>query len=158
MDEDSNPSPSPYDLAISECVDQLSHAISVAEGFYVPNSLPARCNNPGDLELGDRGCGVEAKKTRFKTINDGFTALRRECTMILIGSSHVYSPHDTISDVARKWTGGDNDGAWCRIVSENLKISPATTIAQWIQQVQSEQSQSKPQTGLSSGGGSDGAS
>jgi hypothetical protein len=119
-------------VTIDEMVDQLSYAIAIAEGYFATDSLPSRINNPGDLELGDKGHGVEAGKTVYATAEDGWAALKRECKMILTGTSRVYNVSDTMEQMAHKWTGGDNPGAWCKIVMEKLGVDPMTTIADWI--------------------------
>lgn len=124
-----------YNSLIASLALKFAQAVALAEGYYVAGSLPNRINNPGDLELGDRGYGVEQQKTIYFTAEDGWDALERECTAILTGSSHVYSVDWTLSQVASKWTGGDNDGAWVKIVVEKLNLDPMTTIADWVKGV-----------------------
>ena len=120
---------------------KLAFAISIAEGFYVAGSVPARCHNPCDLELGDRGWGVDNGKTIFAMADpdtamddrtDGWAAARRECLAILSGASFVYNVNMTFEEVAAKYTGGDNPGAWSRIVCEKLNVSPMDTLAEWV--------------------------
>lgn len=126
---------------LSDAVRRIAVAIATAEGFYVAGSLPQRCCNPGDMKLGDRGWGVEAGKTRYLKADigadiadhtDGFSALRRELEATLLGASHVYTPSDTIETLAAKWTGGDNAGAWARIVAEKLVADPMTQLADLV--------------------------
>jgi hypothetical protein len=110
----------------------LATAIAQAEGFYVPDSLPARCHNPGDLELGSVGCGMEQGKTIFPTDQAGWMALEHQCDLMLTGHSHVYKLTDRIIDVAGKYTGGDNPTAWASIVAHKLGVSAAATLQQYI--------------------------
>jgi hypothetical protein len=130
-----------YDALIAELASLLAVAIATAEGFYVAGSLPQRTNNPGDMKLGDRGYGVVEQKTAYQKADpnadlqdntDGFSALRRECTAILTGASHVYSPSDTFEELSMKWTGGDNAGAWCKIVTEKINVQPLDRIVDWV--------------------------
>lgn len=125
-----------YDELIQSLAGKLSYAIAHAEGYFAHGSLPGRINNPGDMELGDKGWGVDNGKTIYASATEGWNALRRECTAILTGASHVYSVSDTIADVARKWTGGDNDGAWAAIVAEKLSLYPDTVMKDWIKAAQ----------------------
>jgi len=125
-------------------VDQLAYAIAVAEGFYAAGSLPSRINNPGDLELGDRGWGTDGNKTVYPKADlyadisdwtDGYSALRREIHAIFADASHVYTTADTFVQLAAKWTSGDNPGAWCRIVTDKLGVSPFDTLGDWYNEV-----------------------
>jgi hypothetical protein len=130
-----------YDAVIAELSLKLAKAIATAEGFFQPGTLPNRIHNPGDMKLGDRGYGVEHEKTIYAKADfnaslddrtDGASALRRQCDAMLMGGSHVYSPNDTFESLSIKWTGGDNPGAWCKIVTDNLNVSPLTVLADWI--------------------------
>jgi hypothetical protein len=113
--------------------DELSKAISKAEGFSVPGALPTRINNPGDMELGNRGWGTEAAKTIYEKADwnasltdktDGCSALRRECFVILSGASHNFEPSMTFLQLAQEWTGGDKPNAWAAIVCQELGTEP----------------------------------
>jgi len=121
-----------YNTLVSTLADKLAHAIALAEGYFVAGSLPNRINNPGDMKLGDRGHGTEHDKTIYLTADDGWAALGRECTAILTGASHVYFVSWNFLQVADKWTGSDNSGAWCRIVCDNLNVDPTTTLVEWV--------------------------
>jgi hypothetical protein len=130
-----------YNELIASLASKLAHAIAIAEGGFVEGALPWRIHNPGDLELGDRGYGVDQLKTVFLKADpdadiydktDGFSALRRECTAILTGASFEYSPGNTFEEVAQRWTGGDNPGAWVKIVTDNLGVQPLDRIVDWV--------------------------
>jgi hypothetical protein len=118
----------------------MAAAIARAEGWGVPDTLPTRCCNPGDLELGDRGWGVEQGKTIYQKTDfgadlqdktDGASALRRECLAILSGASHIYQTTWTFLQLAQEWTGGDDALDWCRTVCEALEVSQDTTLASY---------------------------
>ena len=121
------------DLAkLQSKADALAHAISRAEGFGPPENLPTRIHNPCDLELGDRGWGMEAGKTVYLKADwaadlqdrtDGASAARRECLAILSGASHIYEPSWTFQQLAEEYTGGDNQDAWARMVCSQLGIT-----------------------------------
>lgn len=125
-----NESPSPK-------VKQLAIAISKAEGFGVPNALPTRCHNPGDLELGNKGWGTDAGKTIFPDDETGWNALYFECALMLAGlqslhRSHVYNVSQNFFQVARLWTGGDNAAAWARTVAQNCGVRPEQTLDDFL--------------------------
>lgn len=108
----------------------LAEAIATAEGFYVPNSLPARCHNPGDLELGNVGGGTVNGKTVFPDDSAGWMALQHQCDLMLTGHSHVYKLTDNILEVAFKYTGGDNPTAWAMTVAQKLGVSQNTKLSE----------------------------
>ena len=106
----------------------FAQAISKAEGFPVEGSLPQRCHNPGDLEIGDVGCGMEQGKTIFPNDEAGWMALYHQVTLMLCGLSHIYRPEMNFLDVAIKYTGNDNAQAWAAIVAHDLGVSIATPL------------------------------
>lgn len=133
-------------VALQAKADALAHAISKAEGWGVPDALPTRCFNPGDLCLGDRGWGTEAGKTVYEKADfsadlqdktDGASALRRECLAILSGASHVYETSWTFLQLAQEYTGNDNETAWANIVCGALGISTDMTLAAYAYQITS---------------------
>jgi len=108
----------------------LAQAIAKAEGFGPPENLSTRCNNPGDLKLGDVGCGTEAGKTIFPSPEAGWMALEHQCDLMLTGNSHVYKVSMNLLQVAQLYTGGDNAGPWAQIVSQALGVGMMTTLQQ----------------------------
>jgi hypothetical protein len=121
--------------------EKLAYAVACAEGFFAPHSLPSIIHNPGDLELGNRGFGTQAGKTCYKKADpeadikdgsDGWSALRRQCVMMLSGASLEYSVNDSFDDVARKWTGGDHPEDWVKNVCEKLNIQPDWTLREFV--------------------------
>jgi hypothetical protein len=130
-----------YNTIIDELAVKLAYAIALAEGFFMQGSLPARTFNPGDMKLGDRGWGQVDGKTVYSKADpaaslddrtDGWSALKRECIAMLTGASLVYSVNNTFIEVAITWTGGDDPGAWCKIVSAKLNVDPTMTLAEWV--------------------------
>lgn len=112
----------------------LAQGIAIAEGFGgtehdgSPN-LPSRCNNPGDLEIGDVGYGTEMDKTIFPTEQAGWTALEHECDLVLNGLSRAgYKTSDTFLQFAQRYTGGDGSASWAQIVCHHLGISVTDTL------------------------------
>jgi hypothetical protein len=114
----------------------LANAIAIAEGFGVPGAVPTRANNPGDIAFGDIGYGVanSAGVTIYASPSDGWAALYNQLNLIFSLQSHVYNPAMTFLDMAVKWTGGDNAGAWAANVAASLGVQTSTTLADWAGQ------------------------
>lgn len=116
-------------------INKFSEAIAKAEGFYVPDSVPARAHNPGDLtDDGDIGLGViqtsgpqGAKITIYATDEDGWNALRRKVRRMLSGRSEVYPTHLTVMEVALKYAG---DAKWGFNVAKSLGVDTRMTLAE----------------------------
>lgn len=132
-----------YNSVIDILASKAAHAVALAEGFYAAGSLPARIFNPGDMELGDRGFGIEQQKTKYLKADpnanledetDGYSALRREWTAILTGASLSFPVSFTFAQLALKWTGGDKPGAWCKIVTDTLNVNPLDTLSEWVKE------------------------
>lgn len=116
---------------------KLATAIAKAEGFFVPESLPARCHNPGDLEIGSVGLGDDNKKTIFPNDNAGWMALRHECDLILSGFSHAgYKLTDTILQFAVRWTGNDSPASWAQSVAHDIGLSVTQTLQDYLDQTE----------------------
>lgn len=129
------------DQIISNKARKLAVAIARAEGFFVDGSLPQRTNNPGDMELGNRGWGLVNSKTVYGKADwnadiddrtDGCSALRRECEAVLTGASAVYNVNDTFLILAEKWTGGDSPESWLLAVIEHLGVAETTTLREYV--------------------------
>jgi hypothetical protein len=106
-------------------VQAIAKAIATAEGYYVPNSLPRRLNNPGALKD-----PISGQFRRFDTPEAGWNALYAQVERILNNKSMYYNSNMTIRQIAQIWTGGDKPEAWARIVSSKLGVSPDTPINQ----------------------------
>lgn len=61
-------------------VHALAMFIAVKEGFYKPNSLPARLHNPGSLVYARQRAATPGERgfARFPTDRDGWAALERD--------------------------------------------------------------------------------
>jgi hypothetical protein len=113
----------------------LAEAIAKAEGFFVPGSLPARCHNPGDLENGDVGCGVDQGKTIYPNDAAGWLALEHQCDLILGGLSHAgYRIGDTLWKFAVRYTGNDGAAGWAQTVAQHLGLSVTNTLEDYLNQ------------------------
>jgi hypothetical protein len=116
----------------SSKVKAFAQGIADGEGFGVPDALPTDAHNPGDLELGDLGKGYTAvhhgqtysgtinKKTIFGSDSEGWNALYKQVDIMLSGRSEFYSTDNSLADVARIWTGGDNPSAWLNALLDNI--------------------------------------
>ena len=118
-------------------ITKLAEGIAMAEGFYVRDSLPARIHNPGDMEIGDRGYGVQAAKTCFPDDRTGWNWLFGECSLMLASMStrhrsRIYTLDMTFMQVAQHYTGGDNAPAWAHIVSAHCGMQPENTLQQFL--------------------------
>lgn len=110
-------------------------ASAKAEGFFIAGSLPARCHNPGDLEIGDVGYGVANGKTIFKDDNAGWEALRHQWDLILSGTSHAgYKLTDTIWQVAFRYTGNDGAEGWAHTFAKELGLNITNTLQDYLNQ------------------------
>lgn len=106
------PTPGEYDLA---------HAISVAEGFPVAGSIPARANNPIDLEVGDVGNGKLGEGiTIFSTVAQGWQAAYWEMRAIRTGGSR-YALNESFVDMGNTFTGPTNGPTWAANVVAALQ-------------------------------------
>jgi hypothetical protein len=117
---------------------QLCQGIAKAEGYGVPGALPTRCNNPGDLEIGDVGLGTEEGKTIFPSAVAGWNALYRECGLMLAGEqsahrSHVYTLDMNFLQVAQKYTGNDDPAGWADNVARFCGVAATSTLGDFLE-------------------------
>ncbi len=125
-----------YNVQVSDAVraniNRLGFAISKAEGFGIPGTLPTRAKNPGDLKLGDVGNGLLSGKTIFTTAQDGWNALFNQLKLIVGGKSGFYTVNDTFEQFARTWTGNDNWASWAATVTATLKVTQSTRLGDFL--------------------------
>lgn len=122
-------------MVTDNLVERFSQAIAQAEGWYVPNSVPQRAHNPGDLsDEGDVGNGViqtsgpeGAKITIYATDEDGWAALGRKVRRMLDGHSATYPTHLTLMEVALKYSG---DANWAFNVAKQLGVDTRMTLGE----------------------------
>jgi hypothetical protein len=121
-----------------EKIDLLAQAIATAEGWTNadPNVVPRRAHNPGDLtkSFGQPTTGIANSEGVLIFADDdaGWSALKAQCTAMLTGGSHVYTPLMTIRLVARKYTGGDNSDSWAENAARVLGISADQTLKDFL--------------------------
>lgn len=96
------------------------------EGYYVNGSIPQKCNNPCDLELGDIGYGTFEGKTIFATSDDGWAAADRQFGGMLSGMSHIYTQDMTLEEAGLKYSGGDPN--WAKNVAAMLNVNVTVTL------------------------------
>jgi len=109
--------PWPYDR-----VRRIAAAIAIAEGYWVPGSIPNRRNNPGNLTNPRTG-----QIRTFASAEEGWRALYRQIERILSGESPLYPANGTIRQISRIYTATDQD-AWARNVARALGVSPDTKL------------------------------
>jgi hypothetical protein len=122
-------------MVSDDFVKRFAEAVARAEGFFVPDSVPARIHNPCDLsDEGDVGCGVfqtsgpnGAALTIYATDEDGWNAAYRKFRRMLDGASHVYTLDMTLLEVALKYAGS---AAWGQNVANALGVDTQTTLAE----------------------------
>ena len=113
----------------SDRLQDLSHAIARAEGFYTRRTIPDRLHNPGDLRTvrGYRYLGQIGTSRRgyaiFRNDNAGFAALTHQLEKIVAGSSAKYTVDMTLAEFGRKYA---ESGVWARTVSRILGVTPDT--------------------------------
>jgi hypothetical protein len=117
---------------IEDGIARMATAIAHAEGYGIPDAVPTRANNPGDLKLGDRGNGTVSGKTVFGSSTEGWEALKAQIRLMWLDRSDYYGPDDTFQDIAVTWTGGDNWQSWLAIVSRDLGVSANTTLRGYL--------------------------
>ena len=98
--------------------------------------LPARIHNPGDLEIGDRGYGVQAGKTCFPDDRTGWNWLFGECSLMLasmenappLGRSACSMRHSCRRQHRRK----RQCSSWAQIVSSHCGMQPDNTLQNFL--------------------------
>lgn len=105
----------------------LAAAIAKAEGYGTPGAIPTVANNPGDLALGDQGYGtMGAGITVFPDLSSGIAALENQVTKMTTGTSHVYTPDETLADAGNTYASGDSN--WASNVASALGVPTSTTL------------------------------
>ena len=118
----------PLDLRVL----QVAEAIAAAEGYYAPGryagrSLPHFLNNPGLLKASpyadaDTKTWDDTGLLVFPSADLGWTALHHQVCLMLIGTSRIYEPSDSLADVGIKYSGGDPN--WGANVAGRLGLGP----------------------------------
>lgn len=108
----------------------LAAAIALANGYNVTGSIPNNTNNPGLLQNGDVGFGVDSQgHTVYGTPEMGIIALQAQAKHILNGDSKTFSygPNWTPLSVIGAILA-PNDATWVKNVATALGVPPATTL------------------------------
>lgn len=121
-----------YPLPASAVIDKIAKAIAFAEGFYVPNSRPARNHNPGDMErdLINKAVGWDGPFPIYSCDDDGWGNLYIQISRFYQGSA-IYNPTMTIKQIATHWTEDTPMGAqadWASNVAKQLNVSVDTRL------------------------------
>lgn len=111
---------------------KIAQAIAKAEGFGIPDAIPTRANNPGDLTGADAGSfptfGTmnEDGVIHFAHVEDGWTRLYVKVARMLAGQSEVYPLDWTLDQVGMEYSHGDLN--WAKNVAADLGIPTSTTL------------------------------
>lgn len=114
---------------------QLAMCIAIAEGYNLPNSVPARLCNPGDISDWAETFGDEEKDgsrvTHFPNQYSGWFYLRHKLMNIFSGKSKMFYPDMTFEQFAKQWAGDWQ--AWCDNVCRSLgsDVGPQTKLSEW---------------------------
>jgi len=84
-------------------VDRLAGCIARFEGFGIAGSLADRNNNPGNMISSPFMEGIVDGFAYFKTIEDGWKALKYQLQLIFDGESAYYKPTMTIQEFVNTW-------------------------------------------------------
>ncbi len=106
----------------------FAKAIAHQEGFGLPNAIPTRAHNPGDLKTGPPflpGTSI----TQFANDDAGWQALYHQLWIILTSESAHYQLDMTIDQMARTWTA-TQQGEWSRNVADYLGVPTSTPLWQ----------------------------
>lgn len=124
---------SPYGgpVAYTEPVKSMARAIARAEGFGIPNAVPTRANNPGDLKVPGHTPTLSNGISVFPSVDSGWFALYRQLELIIRGQSNVYTLDMTIADMGQRWTATTHEqGAWSQNVADYLGVTVDTPLSE----------------------------
>jgi hypothetical protein len=110
-------------------------AIAFAEGYNVPNSNPARLNNPGDISDGASTYGSEfhsgSNITKFPNAETGWGWLYAKLRNISLGGSAVYQKDWTFTQIGKKWAP-PNAEVWSGNVAAQLGVDPDSRFSDYL--------------------------
>jgi hypothetical protein len=121
-------------LTTTDKVQAIAQAIAKAEGFGPSGAIPTKCNNPGDLCLGDFGLGTITssggeKITVFSSVQDGWNHLYSQIQMWINGTSKYINPQMTWAQIGMKYAGAP---IWAINVARNLGVDVNSTLADYL--------------------------
>lgn len=119
-------------IPASSVIEKIAQAIAFAEGFYVPNSRPARNHNPGDMErdLINKAVGWDGPFAIYGCDEDGWGNLYIQVSKFFHGSL-IYNPTMSITEVSTHWTEDTPVGAqsaWASNVAKQLDVPTSTRL------------------------------
>lgn len=127
----SNPGTWPKGNRIWDCC----RAIAYAEGYNVPNSNPARLNNPGDISDGISTYGSEyhsgSNITKFPDAQTGWLWLYAKLANILNGTSTRYNDQMSWNEIGAIWAP-PNAAVWASNVATALRVDPDSSISDYV--------------------------
>ena len=112
-----------YDLpqaSYGYVVQRFAQAIARAEGFSVPNSIPMRAKNPGNLKL--QGFPTINGISVFDSVDQGWAALHNQLQLIIDGRSKFYNLDMSIKAMGDTWEADAGD-AWAHNIAADLGVS-----------------------------------
>ena len=119
-------------MQVSPSIEKLAQAIAKAEGFGVPDAIPTKAHNPGDLIMpGWTGESLGEGISVFESDEVGWNHLYHQLVLIAINGSHVYTLDMTIEQMASKWTATQQE-AWAQNVARELGVSIYTTLREGL--------------------------
>lgn len=120
-------------MTISPTIRRIGEAIATAEGFYMEGSRPQRNNNPGDLtvDVSGKGVGMDGPYVIYATAEDGFSALYKQISKWLAGTSKYISASMTISQAAQIYSPS-GWMEWSNNVANYLGVSTDTPLNQIV--------------------------
>jgi hypothetical protein len=107
-------------------VHRVALAISVAEGYGVPNAIPTVRNNPGNIR------SASGPIAYYPTIEAGWEALYKQVRGMLDGTSRYYPAHFNLEQVAKVYTGEAAYMNWARIVADKLGVATTITFSRIV--------------------------
>lgn len=111
-------------LGATSQVQAIAQAIATAEGGLTPGTFPYRTNNPCDVFVGGSTAG-------YATMDAGWNACYNQIGLMLGGQSKVYTPDESISDIAASWapsSAGNVPANWASTVASQLGLSPSDSL------------------------------
>ncbi len=103
----------------------FAQAVASAEGWNVPNSIPRRANNPGNLKNG-RPWLDGTQITQYESADQGWNALYRQLRIIVTGQSR-YDLGMSIDQMGAIYEA-DPGNAWARNVASYLGVDINTPL------------------------------
>jgi hypothetical protein len=129
--EPTNPATWPSGNRLWDCC----RAIATAEGYDVPNSNPARLNNPGDISDGLKMFGYEFHSgshiTKFPDANTGWQWLYVKLSNAVNGLSNVYDASMSWREIGAIWAP-PNAEIWAANVSSYLGVNPDSSLSDYV--------------------------